>query len=98
MQAKQEENVECVLGKQKLKCNSLNKRYYNNCAIVASIVAIFITLQHAAEASPSRDAQPSVRINKCCEKFEIYVDSRCTSAEDVNTSKLMEVRAIWKIF
>lgn len=91
MHAKQEENTECVLGKQKTKCSSQSKR--NGCSnnknvIVASIIAIiFITKQNAVDASPSKDVQPSVRINKCCEKFEIYVDSRCTTASEVNASK-----------
>jgi hypothetical protein len=92
---KQEENVECVLGKQKTKCNLHSQRNgykcssNNNNVIVASFIAIFIattTLQ--VDASPNKEVQPFIKINKCCEKFEIYVDSRCTSAEEVNASKL----------
>lgn len=88
MHAEQEENIECVLGVQKAKCNRHSKRNRcnNNNVIVASIVAIFVTMQHAVEASPNKDVQP-VRINKCCEKFEIYVDLRCTNAQEVNESK-----------
>lgn len=91
MHAKQEENTECVLGEQQTKCNSQSKK--NGCSnnknvIVTSIIAIiFMTTQHAVDASPSKDVQPAVRINKCCEKFEIYVDLRCTSASEVNASK-----------
>lgn len=92
MHAEQEENIECVLGKQKTKCNLHSKRIgCNNNVIVASIVAIVIALQHAVDASPSKDVQPVVRINKCCEKFEIYVDEKCTSAKDLNTSKWRHV-------
>lgn len=92
----QEENTECVLGAQQTKCNFHSKRNgYNNNVIVASIMAVFVMMMHhAVEASPSKDVQPSVKINKCCEKFEIYVDSRCTSAKEVNTS---EYRALLKI-
>lgn len=91
MHAEQEENIECVLGQQKAKCNLHSKR--NGCnnnysVIVASIVAVFVMMHHAVvDASPSKDVQPTVRINKCCEKFEIYVDSRCTSAREVNACK-----------
>lgn len=87
MHAEQEENVECVLGEQQAKCNMHRKRIgCNNNVIAASILAIFMTM-HSADASPSKDVQPSVRINKCCEKFEIYIDQRCTNAQEVNTSK-----------
>lgn len=93
MQAEQEENIECVLGVQQMKCNSYSKR--NGCnnnysVIVASIAAVFVMMHHAVvDASPSKDVQPTVRINKCCEKFEIYVDSRCTMAREVNVCKLI---------
>lgn len=91
MHAEQEENVECVLGKQKAKCNMHRRRNgyksNNKHVIVASIIAIFIATMRA-DASPNKDTQPAVRINKCCEKFEIYVDSRCVTAQDVNASKL----------
>ena len=88
MHAEQEENTENRLGKQKTKCNLYNKRNRcNNNVIVASIIAIFMTMHHTVNASPSKDVQPSVRINKCCEKFEIYVDSRCTNAAEVNACK-----------
>lgn len=92
MHAEQEENIECVLGEQKAKCNwhSKRNRCNNNNVIVASIAAIFIAMHNAVGASPSKDVQPLVRINKCCEKFEIYVDSRCTNAKEVNESKLTE--------
>lgn len=110
MHAEQEENIECVLGQQKTECNSHSKRCNNNNSncdvIVASIVAVFVMMHHAAvDASPSKDAQPAVRINKCCEKFEIYVDSRCTSAREANACKFLfkndfvlkiNIRAIWK--
>lgn len=87
MHAEQEENFQCALGAQKTECTWHRKR--NGCnknMIVASIVLIFVAM-HTVDASPSKDVQPSVRINKCCEKFEIYVDSRCTSAQEVNASK-----------
>ena len=91
MHAEQEENVECVLGKQKAKCNMHRRRNgyksNNKHVIVASIIAIFIATMRA-DASPNKDTQPTVRINKCCEKFEIYVDSRCVIAQDINASKL----------
>lgn len=88
MHAEQEENTENRLGKQKAKCNLHSKRNRcNNNVIVASIIAIVVTMHHAVDASPSKDVQPSVKINKCCEKFEIYVDSRCTIASKVNESE-----------
>lgn len=86
MHAKQEENVEFVLGKQKLKCNFRSQRNNNN-VIVASIIAIFIASMQLVDASPNKDVQPSVKINKCCEKFEVYVDSRCTAAKEINASE-----------
>lgn len=91
MHAEQEENVESVLGKQKTKCNLHRPRNgykgNNNNVIVTSIVAIFIAMMQV-DASPNKEVQPAVRINKCCEKFEIYVDNRCTIAKDVNACKL----------
>jgi hypothetical protein len=70
-------------------CNNNNKRNYNlNAAIVYYYVAIaIIAIVQTAHASPSKDIQPSVKINKCCEKFEILVDSRCTNAASVNISE-----------
>lgn len=90
MHAEQEENVECVLGKQKAKCSSHSHRSgckSNNNVIATSIMAIFIVMMQV-DASPNKEVQPTVRINKCCEKFEIYVDSRCTIAKEVNASEL----------
>lgn len=89
--AEQEENTECVLGVQKAKCSLRRKRNgcNNNNVIVASIIAIFVAMQHAVGASPSKDVQPLVKINKCCEKFEIYVDGRCTNAQEINSSKCL---------
>lgn len=65
------------------KCNCT----YNYNVIVVAI--IFIAIAQYVQALPNKDVQPSVKINKCCEKFEIYVDGRCTTAEFVNTSKLI---------
>jgi hypothetical protein len=90
MHEKQEENVECVLGEQKMKCNMHSPRNGYKCnknnVIVASIIAIFVATMQV-EASPNKEVQPTVKINKCCEKFEIYVDSRCTIATEVNACK-----------
>lgn len=88
--SEQEENTECVLGAQQTNCNFHSKRNgCNNNVIAASIMAVLVltTMHHAVDASPSKDVQPSVKINKCCEKFEVYVDSRCTSAKEVNASE-----------
>lgn len=65
------------------KCNCT----YNYNVIVA-IIFTAIALQYV-KALPNKDIQPSIKINKCCEKFEIYVDGRCTSAELVNASELL---------
>jgi hypothetical protein len=88
MHVEQEENVESILGKQQAKCNMHRRSGYkgnNNKVIVASFVALLIAV---VGASPNKDVQPAVRINKCCEKFEIYVENRCEMAADVNASEL----------
>lgn len=94
----QEENVECVLGEQKVNC-TMHHRQQNvhrcnkndNVIVVASFIATLVVLQlscgNAVDALPSKDVQPLVRINKCCEKFEILVDEKCTIAKDSNNSK-----------
>lgn len=89
--AEQEENTEQVLGVQKANCTRRRKRNgcNNNNVIVASIIAIFVAVHHTVGASPNKDSQPTVKINKCCEKFEIYVDGRCTSASEVNSCKCL---------
>lgn len=72
------------------KCNNNNNtRNYNLNAILYYYVAIIATIAivQNAHASPSKDIQPTVKINKCCEKFEILVDSRCTNAASVNISE-----------
>ncbi|XP_055588434.1 probable G-protein coupled receptor Mth-like 5 [Uranotaenia lowii] len=41
----------------------------------------------SSSSSNQRNANPNaVRINKCCEKFEIMFDGKCTVAESVNTT------------
>lgn len=105
MHSEQEENVEYRLGEQKkIKCNLHSERQrkvhsYKSSSRHIVIVArsiigiiIFVTMQqyHAVSASPNKDVQPAVRINKCCEKFEIYVDSRCTIAKEVNACKFYQ--------
>lgn len=94
----QEENVECLLGEQRMKCtmhrrqkkvHRCNKN--DNVIVVASFIATLVVLQlsygNAVDALPSKDVQPSLKINKCCEKFEIYMDGRCTIAKESNSSK-----------
>lgn len=66
------------------KCNNNKKNYKFN--VIAYYLVIAIVL-HNAHASPSINVQPTVKINKCCEKFEIYVNSRCTDAASVNASE-----------
>lgn len=69
------------------KCNN-NKRNYNLNAIVHYVaIASIIAIVQNAHASPSKDILPTVKINKCCEKFEILVDSRCTPASTLNISE-----------
>lgn len=76
------------------KCNNNNTKNYKfnvnaRCRYYyLPIIAIILLLQRGAHASPSKNVQPSVKINKCCEKFEILVDSRCTNAASVNSSEL----------
>lgn len=69
------------------KCNCT----YNYNVIVVAIIFIAIATQQYVQALPNKDVQPSVKINKCCEKFEIYVDGRCTIAETVNSCKLTKL-------
>lgn len=100
----QEENVECVLGEQKTNC-TMHRRQRNtahrcnrkndNVIVVASFIVTLVVLQlscgnAAVDALPSKDVQPLVRINKCCEKFEILVDEKCTAAKESNNSELKE--------
>lgn len=60
---------------------------------VLSILLIFNGLIGVA-ASPRKDSPTAVKINKCCEKSEILVDSRCTFAKDINTS---EFKLCWAL-
>lgn len=93
----QEENVECALGEQKMKCTMHHKQNVHRCnrndnvIVVASFIATLVVLQlsygNAVDALPSKDVQPSLKINKCCEKFEIYMDGRCTIAKESNSSE-----------
>lgn len=53
---------------------------------VLSILLIFNEIVGVV-ASPRKDSPTTVKINKCCEKSEILVDSRCTFAKDINTSE-----------
>lgn len=61
------------------KCSKNN----NNNVIVAAIIFTVLFL-HCAQASPNNVVHHSVKVNKCCERFEILVDSRCTAAESIN--------------
>lgn len=63
------------------KCNNKKNYKFN---VIAYYLATAIVL-HIAHASPSINIQPTVKINKCCEKFEIIVNSRCTNAASVNS-------------
>lgn len=93
----QEENVECVIGEQKMKC-MMHRQNAHRCSrnddviVVASFIAILViqlSCGSTVDALPSRDVQPALKINKCCEKFEIYVDGRCTIAKESNSSEFL---------
>lgn len=85
----EEENIESVLGAQKSACNnhSQSNGYKYSNVIVAIATVLLVMMHQTAEASPNKDVQPQVKINKCCEKFEIYVNYRCTIAREANESK-----------
>lgn len=37
--------------------------------------------------APQKNSFNIIKVNKCCEKFEILVDLRCTNAKETNSSK-----------
>jgi hypothetical protein len=103
LRMEQEENVECVLGEQKMKCmmhrqNAHRCNRNNDVIVVASFIAILVLQLSCSsafvDALPSKDVQPALKINKCCEKFEIYVDGRCTIAKESDTSKYFFLRIL----
>lgn len=87
MNRKAENEVHTMMHTRNGKGNNNSRRNYNLNAIMHYYVAIVVAIiVQTAHASPSKDIQPSVKINKCCEKFEILLDSRCTNAASVNIS------------
>lgn len=82
----EEENIERVLGVQKTKCTFRRGKKgngYNNKNVIVAMMMMM--MHHAVDASPNKDVQPAVQVNKCCERFEILVDLKCVNAEGVNT-------------
>ncbi|KAG5672697.1 hypothetical protein PVAND_002806 [Polypedilum vanderplanki] len=63
-----------------------NCKYNKNKNNVIVVAIIFIALQCTQALPNNKDIQNSVKINKCCEKFEIFVDERCTSIQAANTT------------
>jgi hypothetical protein len=65
-----------------------NSKCSNNNNVIIAITFVAILL-HCVQALPNKDVQPSVKINKCCEKFEILVDMSCTSAASINACEFI---------
>ncbi len=89
----EEESTEILLGKQKRKVHITMHTRNGICSNLTTIMNFYvvivgiIAIVQNAHASPNKDVQPAVRINKCCERFEILVDSRCTNAASLNMSE-----------
>lgn len=50
-------------------------------------IVIYIILLNKYNVMPQKHGPNSVRINKCCERFEILVDFSCTQVNESVTSK-----------
>lgn len=48
---------------------------------------IIVLLFHQTQSELEKQEARGVRINKCCEPFEILIDSRCTHVNDSTTGE-----------
>jgi hypothetical protein len=81
-----------MLNKQsKSHTSNFNKfRYKNVILIIVKISLLIVVLSSlviGVNGSLRQDEEHPVKINKCCEKFEIMIDNRCTDAREINASK-----------
>lgn len=51
-------------------------------------IIYFIITAQICLGSPQKNKFNIIKVNKCCEKFEILVDTRCTNAKETNSSKI----------
>lgn len=49
-------------------------------------IIYFIITAQICLGSPSKNSFNIIKVNKCCEKFEILVDTRCEDAKETNSS------------
>uniref|UniRef100_A0A2M4D9G0 Secreted protein n=1 Tax=Anopheles darlingi TaxID=43151 RepID=A0A2M4D9G0_ANODA len=55
------------------------------CGVLLGLIQLGPATTVAAAAATT--TSNAVRVNKCCEKFEVVYDGKCTVAETVNASK-----------
>lgn len=64
-----------------------NQQNYKQKKMALKIIYFIITAQICL-GSPSKNSFNIIKVNKCCEKFEILVDTRCENAKETNSSKI----------
>lgn len=67
-----------------------DKRKYSLWKLSSPVIIVILVIgQHSAQASPSpQNDRQAVKVNKCCEKFEVIVEGKCTIAKELNTGKI----------
>lgn len=63
---------------------------WNRSNSIPLVVILFIitTATHLAKASPQKPDPNVVRVNKCCEKFEVLYENQCTH---VNQTRIADI-------
>lgn len=76
--------------KNKFKRPQKTRNYHKKNVILINIwlsyfIVVLSVIDYVSGSLP-RDDPNLVKINKCCEKFEIIVDNRCTDARELNAT------------
>lgn len=55
--------------------------------LLVELLAATLVVGSVASTTPQKYNPNAVRINKCCERFEVMLDGKCTVAESINASE-----------
>lgn len=73
------------------------RRFIVDCNSIFGIFCIFLNFVTFTASYPQQNDPEVVRVNKCCEKFEVFIDNQCAFNNETGMSHISKENRIIKI-